>query len=566
MRLIRIAAISCAAFALSACGGEPAAGDPAAGPGAAADTIFYGGMIYTGLDQTPTVAAVAVKDGAVVASGARAELESLVGPATAMIDLRGAAMYPGFTDAHAHLLGIGLRELTLNLEGVGSIDELVDIVAANIAAAEPGETVYGRGWIETGWPEGRFPNREDIDPVSPENPVVLIRADGHAALVNTAAIDEAGIDRFTADPVGGRIEKDENGRPTGMLIDNAMSLVSALIEAPGTARKREAYRLAGEVYAAHGWTGLHNMSVDPDDVALIEEMSDAGALGVRVYNSVDAEGLAALVAGGPRRSANGHVITRAIKLYVDGALGSRGAALLEPYADKPETSGLSLIEEKDALPVLETALSAGIQVNTHAIGDRGNRVILDWYEKTFAAHPDASDLRWRVEHAQIIDPVDIPRFAALGIIPSMQPSHAIGDLYFAPDRLGPDRLAGAYAWRSLIDSGAIIPGGSDAPVERGDPLIEFYAAVARMSLDGFSDENWRAEEAVSRDEALKMFTLWPAYASFQEDSLGVIAAGKRADFTVLSKDIMTAPLADILKAKPVMTVIDGVIVYQSAAR
>jgi hypothetical protein len=566
MKLIRIVAISCAALTLSACGGEPAAGDPTTTPGGAADTFFYGGMIYTGLDETPNVAAVAVKDGVITASGDRADLESMVGPGTAMIDLRGAAMYPGFTDAHAHLLGIGLRELTLNLEGVGSIDELVDIVAANVADAEPGETVYGRGWIETGWPEGRFPSRQDIDPVSPENPVVLIRADGHAALVNTAAMDKAGLDGFTADPAGGRIEKDAGGQPTGMLIDNAMSLVADLIDAPGPAQKREAYRTAGEVYAAHGWTGLHNMSVDPGDVPLIEEMSDAGEIGVRVYNSVDETGLATLAADGARFSDDGHVVTRAIKLYVDGALGSRGAALLEPYADKPDTSGLSLIEEKDALPILEKAIAAGVQVNTHAIGDRGNRLILDWYEETFSAHPEATDMRWRVEHAQIINPADIPRFAVLGVIPSMQPSHAIGDLFFAPDRLGPERLVGAYAWRSLIDSGAIIPGGSDAPVERGDPLIEFYAAVARKSLDGFSDENWRSEEAVSRAEALKMFTVWPAYASFQEDSLGVIETGKRADFTVFSKDIMTAPLADILKAKPVMTVIDGVIVYQSTTR
>lgn len=561
----RFAAASLAALALAACSKQPAPASAPVGEEEFADTVFYGGPIYTGVETSPTVEAVAVKDGGVEAAGARDAIEAMIGPETAIVDLRGAAMYPGFTDAHAHLLGIGMRELTLNLEDIGSIDALVDILAANVAESEAGAVIYGRGWIETGWPENRFPGRDDIDPVSPDNPVVLYRADGHAALVNSAAMKAAGVGETTPDPDGGRIEKDADGRPTGILIDNAMGLVAGLIAAPSPAQKREAYRVAGEVYAAYGWTGLHNMSVDPADIGLIEEMSDAGELNIRVYNSVEREGFDGLVANGPRASANGRVITRAIKLYVDGALGSRGAALLEPYSDKPDTSGLLLLEKDDAMAILDKAIEAGVQVNTHAIGDRGNRLVLDWYEEAFAAHPEASDLRWRIEHAQILNPVDIPRLAGLGVIPSMQPSHAIGDLFFAPGRLGPGRLAGAYAWRSLIDAGAIIPGGSDAPVERGDPRIEFYAAAARKSLDGYSDENWHGEEAVARAEALKMFTVWPAYASFEEDRLGAIEAGKRADFTVFSKDIMTAPVEEILKAKAVMTVVDGVIVYQSQA-
>lgn len=561
MIAFRCAAIAAlAGLALAACAKHQQTN--AADGAGFADTVFSGGVIYTGVDDAPTVEAVAVKDGLIEAAGAKSALAGLIGPDTAVVDLKGAAMYPGFTDAHAHLLGIGMRELTLNLDGVGSIDELVDIVAANVQESAPGAVIHGRGWIETDWPEDRFPTRDDIDPVSPDNPVILYRADGHAALVNSAALKAAGVDAATPDPDGGRIEKDADGRPTGMLIDHAMGLVAGLIAAPTPAQKREAYRVGAEIYAAYGWTGLHNMSVDPADLDMIEKMSDSGKIKIRVYNSIDRQGLDGLIASGPRKNANGRVITRAVKLYADGALGSRGAALLQPYSDKPDTSGLLLIDKTEAAEILEKAINSGIQVNTHAIGDRGNRLMLDLYQAAFAAHPEAHDLRWRIEHAQILDPADIPRFAALGVIPSMQPSHAIDDMFFAPDRLGPDRLAGAYAWRSLIDAGSIIPGGSDAPVERGDPRVEFYAAVARKSLDGYSDENWHPEQAVTRKQALKMFTIWPAYASFRENALGTIEAGKHADFTVFSKDIMTIPIEDVLEVDTVMTVVDGVTIYQ----
>jgi predicted amidohydrolase YtcJ len=382
-------------------------------------------------------------------------------------------------------------------------------------------------------------------------------------VVNSAALDTAGIDNATADPDGGKIERDAGGRATGILIDNAMDLVRPLIGEPGLDKKREAYARASDVYAAYGWTGMHGMSADPADTGLTEDLSDEGTIKIRVYSSIDKSGIDAMVASGPRKNKNGRVITRSVKLYMDGALGSRGAALSEPYSDRPDTSGLLLMNHDEAMALFEKALGAGLQVNTHAIGDRGNQLLLDWYEEAFAAHPDKTDLRWRDEHTQILHTEDIPRYAELGVIPSMQPSHAIGDLYFVPDRLGPDRLDGAYAWRALIDSGSIIAGGSDAPVERGDPMIEFYAAVARKSLDGFSNQDWRPDQAVTREEALKMFTIWPAYASFQEDALGTIEPGKRADFTVLSKDIMTIPEAEILTTKAVMTVVDGEIIFRA---
>lgn len=560
------AAALVALFVLTACAkrSDQTAGATA---GDAADRVFTGGLIYTGVAASPKAEAIAVRDGRIVAVGARTEIEKLVGPSTDRIDLEGAALYPGFVDAHAHLLGIGMRELTLNLEGVGSISELVDIAAAAAQETDDGAVVYGRGWIETGWPEARFPSRKDLDEASNDTPIIFERADGHALVANTAAIRKAGVTRETPDPEGGRIERDADGEPTGMFIDNAMNLIASLLAAPTEAAKREAYVVGGEVYAALGWTGLHNMSVDPADLPLIEEEAAAGALPIRVYNAIDGSGYEALAARAPRTDNSGRIVTRAIKLYVDGALGSRGAALNAPYSDQPQTSGLLLMTHEDAAPLFKQALRDGVQIATHAIGDRGNKLVLDWYEEALKAVPPderkVENPRWRIEHAQILSLDDIGRFSRLGVIASMQPSHAIGDFYFAPARLGDARLDGAYAWRSLLQSGAIIAGGSDAPVERGDPLIEFYAAVARKDLEGKSGADWRPGEKATRDEALAMFTSAPAFASFQEADLGSIEPGKKADFTVFSKDIMTVPEAEILTAKPVMTVVDGEVIFRA---
>ena len=530
---------------------------------AAIDTIILGGPIYTGAQDYPVVDAVAVSDGIIAFIGNRELLLKGKNPTTKIIDLKGASMYPGFTDAHAHFLAIGMRELTLNLEETKSVAALVARVEQAIGDLKPGEALFGRGWIETGWPEGRFPNRHDLDAVSPNNPVILERADGHATVANSAALKAANITEATADPDGGRIEKDDAGMPTGMLIDNAQNAVMALLTAPSSEQKNEAYRKASDVYSAYGWTGVHNMSVDFDNLEKIESLSQSDDIKIRLYNSVDDKQLGALIKRGEKTTENGRVITRAVKLYVDGALGSRGAALSAPYSDQPTNSGLLLMEKDEATEKFTKALNAGFQVNTHAIGDRGNALLLDWYQQVMEANPEAKDLRWRIEHSQILHVKDIERFAKLNVIASMQPSHAIGDLFFAPDRLGGDRLAGAYAWRSLLDAKAVIAGGSDAPVERGDALIEFYAAVARRGLDGTQTDDWNPDQAVTRAEALTMFTLAPAYASFQEESLGTIEPGKRADFTVFSKDIMTVPEAEILNAKTVMTFIDGQLVYEA---
>ena len=476
-------------------------------------------------------------------------------------------MFPGFTDGHAHLDGIGWRELTLNLEGSVSVAEAMTRLAA-WAEAHPEGPIVGRGWIETHWPEARFLTAADLDAAAPGRIVLLGRSDGHAVVASTPALLAAGIDAGTVAPAGGEILKGTDGRPTGLLVDAAEQLVAGLLPQTDPEALRDAYRAGFRVEAAYGWTGVHFMSAPWRDIPLLEAMAEAGEAPLRIYNSVTPDGAAALIAGGPRSVTDGRIITRAIKYYADGALGSRGAALFEPYADRPETSGLMQITGDEIIPLYEAALRGGIQIATHAIGDRGNASVAEWYQQALNAVPAAdrphgADVRWRIEHAQILRPSDYRWFQHLPIIASMQPSHAIGDLHFAPARLGDARLDGAYAWHSLVDMGVIVVGGSDAPVERGDPLIEFYAAVARADLEGFQGPDWRPGEAVDRATALKMFTLWPAYASFREAELGTIEVGKRADFTAFSVDLMTAPVGDIPNGRATLTVVDGVVVYRA---
>lgn len=537
---------------------------PVAAAAAPADLVIWGGPIYTAIDAKPKAEAVAVSHGRIAFVGGRAAARALVGPKTRVIDLAGAALFPGFTDSHVHLREVGERELTLNLEGSKSAAEVTARLKAYLAEHPPAGLVVGGGWIETGWPEGRFLDRADLDAVAPTTPVLLQRADGHALTANSAALKAAGIDETTAAPAGGQILKGPDGKLTGMLVDNAMRLADPLRIAPTRDQKLAAYRAAFRAETAYGWTGVHFMSVDWPDVALLEEMDKAGETPLRVYNAVTGSQAGPLFASGPRATPDGRISTRAIKLFMDGALGSRGAALFEPYSDAPGLKGTFITDPAVMRASMAKALASGIQVSTHAIGDRGNATALDLYEEAFKANPAAGKAaRWRIEHAQIIRPVDIPRFAADHVIASMQPSHAIGDFHFAPGRLGKDRLKGAYAWKSLLDSGAVVVGGSDAPVERGAPLIEFYAAVARKDLKGYSDADWHPEERLSRTEALKLFTSSAAYARFAEKDLGTIAVGKRADLSGFSVDLMTAPEAAIPKGHAVLTVVDGQVVYEN---
>ena len=533
-----------------------------------ADLIVMGGPIYTGDDAAPRAEAVAIAGGRFLFVGNLADTYSFQGPDTRIIDLKGAALYPGFVDAHAHLIGIGERELTLNLEGTNTLQDF-QAKLKDWAEARPDDPmIMGRGWIETFWAEGRFPSRWDLDAIVPDRPVLLIRADGHALVANSLALEISGVTGDTPAPYGGDILVNALNEPTGMLIDAAMGLVRNLQPRMSDRRRREALSLGARVYADYGWTGLHNMSVSMADVEVLEDLATEGTLPIHVYNSINSEEAGPLLENGARTAGDGTVITRAIKLYMDGALGSRGAALLARYSDA-ETEGLLLIEKERATGIMSAALRTGIQINSHAIGDRANRLLLDWYEEVFKGLAPISrpvaDPRWRVEHAQVVSAPDIPRFAQLGVIASMQPSHAISDLHFAPKRLGENRLDGAYAWRSLLDSGAIIAAGSDAPVERGDPLIEFYAAVERRDLKGYRGADWRPDQRVGRMEALRMFTSAAAYAAFMEDERGTITVGKRADLTGFADDIMVIDAEEIPKSKPVLTVVDGIVVFDNLA-
>ena len=529
------------------------------------------GNIYTVDDARPKAEAVAVKAVRIVFVGSNGEAQKYVGRNTRVIDLGGRTMVPGMTDAHHHLSGVGFREMTLNLEGINNLEDFLAKVKERVIQKKPGEWVTGRGWIETFWTPPVFPTRWDLDKVAPDNPVFLDRADGHGAVANSAALKIAGVDKSTPSPFGGEISRDkQSGEPNGMLLDAAQDLVQRHIPGTTAAEAERAIILGVNRDVALGWTQVQDPGGSYAEVALMEKLYEEGKIKLRIYKALSAPGREAdrLLSEGPIVGKyENHLTVRALKLYADGSLGSRSAALLQPYSDKPDTSGFLTIKEEALQPVLQEALRKGIQIETHAIGDRGNRFILDQYEKAMNAVPKAQwkikEPRWRVEHSQIVNPADIPRFAKLGIIPSMQASHAIGDLHFAPSRLGIARLAGAYAWQSFIKSGSIVPGGSDAPVERGEPMIEFYAAVARKDLKGFSGEGWHPEEAVSREQALRMFTVWPAYAAFEETLRGSMEVGKLADFTVLSADIMKIPEMDILKTRCLMTVIGGEIVYEA---
>jgi predicted amidohydrolase YtcJ len=477
-------------------------------------------------------------------------------------------VFPGFTDAHAHLAGIGFRELDFDLQGTPSLADLKARLRERSQQTKPGDWLVGRGWIESRWTPAVFPTRHDLDEVVADRAVVLTRADGHALVANSLALKRAGIDRNTPDPAGGSILRDEKGEPTGMLIDEARDLVRRLIPPRTEADVSKALEAGAARSIRMGWTQLHNAGNSWSEVDLMCRLYTAGRMKLRVYNAIGGPGADAerlLDEGASINRCGDRLTVRAIKLYIDGALGSRGAALLEPYSDAPESTGLLVNPPESLFPVLTRALKLGIQIETHAIGDRGNRIVLNLYQRAFEAVPakerKVEQPRWRIEHAQVIDTADIPRFAQMNVIASMQPSHAIGDLFFAPKRLGNDRLAGAYAWQAMLDAGATVVAGSDAPVEVGDPRIEFYAAVTRRSLEGFAEDNWHLEQRVTREQALKMLTLAPAYAAFQEHERGSIEVGKQADFSVFSADLMTISQAEILKAEVAMTVVAGHVEY-----
>lgn len=533
---------------------------------APADRMLVNGNIHTLWDEQPRAEAVAMRNGRIQAVGTQESLSDYRGEATDVIDLDGATVVPGMADSHVHLAGIGERELGLNLAGLDSRGAFFSAVEATAAETPEDEWVSGRGWLETHWEPADFPTREELDEIAPDNPVWLTRADGHGSVANTAALAIAGVDAETESPAGGEILKDESGEPNGMILGRAQWLVQQHVPAPD-ASLAERLTLGATHSIQRGWTQVHVASGDYEEVATLRELYADDAIRLRLVQALrgpseDAERL--VREGGFQGDFNGRYSLMGIKLAADGALGSGGAALIEPYEDR-EGRGYLQFEREQVDHLLTAALENGVQVWTHAIGDRANRFALDLYEDAFERVPESeravADPRWRIEHAQLLHPDDLPRFAELDVVPSMQPSHAIGDLYYAHRRVGEERLRTAYAWRDLIDSGVMIAGGSDAPVEVGDPRIEFYAAITRQALDGHQADHWYPEQAVTREEALKMFTLWPAHAAFQEDVRGSIEPGKYADFTVFEDDIMTIESQAILETPVVMTIIHGQVEY-----
>lgn len=529
-----------------------------------ADLLLTNAVVHT-VDASNTIASsVAVKGDRIVFVGDAAKAKC---SAARTLDLKGAAVYPGFADAHIHLLGVGYRERALDLRDARSLEHFLQLVKARVEATPPGEWVEGLGWIEKYWPERRFATRHDLDRVAPNHPLLLERSDGHTSLANSYALKLAGIDAKTKAPPDGIIQRDERGEPNGILVDGAIAMVAKLLPPKTEAQDKQALQLAIDRNVRLGWTQIQNAGGNEREIKLLGELAAEGNLKHRAYYAPDdMDTIQRLLKEGRRLDAQRLLTVRSIKLFADGALGSRGAAMLEPYADEKST-GLMLISKQQAMPILEQALRKGIQVETHAIGDRANRLVLDWYEEAFrkvaVGQRAVSDPRWRIEHLQVIAPEDQDRLKQLQVIPSMQPSHAIGDMYFAPTRLGPVRSKHAYVWQSLIDRGVIIAGGSDAPVEVGDPRIEFYAAIVRKDTNGHSTPDWHVEEAVSRQVALKMFTAWAAYAAFEEDIRGSVEPGKLADFTVFDRDLLEVPPNDILDAKVLMTIVGGRVVYSA---
>ena len=546
----------------------------ACAPRETADLVLKNATVYTVDDQTPKAEAIAIKGDRILFVGSSADVARFEGAATRVQDLAGAVVVPGLADAHYHLSGVGEREMTLNLEGTSTKAAFLAKVKERVDRAKPGEWVVGRGWIETFWTPQAFPSRQDLDPIAPNNPVILTRADGHASVVNTRALEVAGITKSTPAPSGGALNTDSGGELTGMLIDAAQGLVGRHVPADTPDQLDSMVVLGARRSTELGWTQVHDAGGSWSEIGRMRKLLSGGQVKLRIYKAVGGPGPEAdsLLAVGPSVDEFGGRLTiRAIKTWIDGALGSRGALLLAPYSDEPKTHGLVTVDTAAYRVMLTRALERGVQIETHAIGDGGNRLTLDFYQSAFETIPrgekraDPKDPRWRIEHAQIVDPADVPRFKELDVIPSMQPSHAIGDLYFAPSRLGSTRLKGGYLWKTFIDMGLPVPGGSDAPVERGEPMIEFYAAVARRDIRGNAgpDSLWHPEQKLSREEALKMFTIYPAFAAFEEDKRGAISPGKWADLTILDQDIMKVPEAEILKTKTVMTIIAGEIVHST---
>ncbi len=531
-----------------------------------ADLILYGGRIITLTDPEPQPAptALVVVADRIVHVGDDTSALAYQEVHTEVIALQGAVVIPGFVDGHAHLYGLGKALAEVDLLGTRSPQEVVQRIVARAATLPATVWVQGRGWDQNDWELPEFPHRRLLDEVLLAQPVLLRRVDGHAAWANSAALSLAGITAETVDPDGGRIVRDGEGVPTGVLIDNAIDLVREHIPPPSREQIRSQVAAATARCLEFGITGVHEAGVTLAPLSVYQEMAAAGELQLRLYVMLadDEETLDAGLAAGAFTSPDGLLSVRAVKLYADGALGSRGALLLEDYSDDPGNRGLLVTGREHLREVAQRAGQAGFQVCTHAIGDGANRLVLDLYEEVMGQLA-LRDTRWRVEHAQILHPVDVPRFARLGVIASMQPVHCTSDMDWAGARLSAAREEGAYAWRTLLDTGARLCFGTDFPVEHVDPLAGLFAARTRTHPDGSPAGGWHPEQCLNGREALRLYSAGPAYASFQEDDLGAVRSGLLADLTVLSGDPVACRPAELLEMSTLLTIVGGKVRYDA---
>ena len=528
--------------------------------------LLTNGRIHT-LDAAGTVVdTLVVRDGRVRFAGRRQDVNPAAGEEK--LDLRGRAVLPGLVDGHAHLMLLAQGRLSLDVTGLASEEAVARRVAETAARIPRGEWIGGRGWDQNLWQGMRFPTRASLDRAAPDHPVSLTRVDGHAIWANAAALHAAGVTRDTRDPSGGIVVRDEPGEPTGLLVDTAQRLIQQVEPLPSEERFDRAVREAVAACLAVGLTGIHEMGVDLYGLASYRRLVERGHFPFRNYAAVagrSEESWERYRERGPETIGDGRVVVGALKLLADGALGSRGAALHAPYSDDPGNTGLVLVPPEEIFRLTVEAASRGFQVCVHAIGDRANTLTLDAFERALAALPPGGDHRLRVEHAQVLAEADIPRFRALGVLPSMQATHCTSDMPWAEARLGPERLRGAYAWRSLRATGVVIPGGSDFPVESPNPFLGIYAAVARRPLPLGEDRGWQPEQRMTREEAVRSFTSWNAHASHQETELGALVPGRRADLVVCSDDVFTCPEAAIPDIVPLLTMLGGAVAWRAAA-
>jgi predicted amidohydrolase YtcJ len=527
------------------------------------EAVFFNGTVRTIDEDIPVAEAIAVGGGSIIAVGSTDEMRELAGPRAVLYDLRGKTVLPGFMDAHAHFHGYAKNLSRIDLIGTGSLEEVLGRISARLEDVPEGSWITGRGWDQNDWPVPVYPDRHALDRIAPRHHVYLIRVCGHAGVANSTALRAAGITRETPDPPGGRILRDDDGEPTGVVIDEAEKLITGIIPSLGAPEKKNLIRKAARECLAVGLVGVHEMGVKRETVSLYQELLADGELPLRLttYYSYDAPDLDSILAAGPLVGyADDHLSIVGVKFFVDGSLGARSAALLDDYTDDPGNGGILVTDPRELHRQAAACHRNGFQVAVHAIGDRGNRIVLDIYEKILSEYP-SPDRRHRIEHAQIVSPDDIPRFAALGVIPSMQFTHCTSDMDWADERLGSARLAGAYAWRSLIASGCRVPGGSDFPVESIDPLLGIYAAVTRQDLEGHPAGGWMPSQCLTVEEAIRAFTIDAAYAAHEEDRRGSLTPGKLADFIVLSDDLLMIPSREIPGVDVLATVIGGEIVY-----